>query len=205
MRSVWASLIFFLAASQATAEEFSAEKYIADGAAMLFWNACVKFYPNPKGFEEWISGNLFDEVPEAQAGGFIRERGGRAYSVNNNGVRYLLVVEPSNLCSVFVKEVNLDLARQAFDAWLGVLKTKGWVEFDSMKHDTRANKTLRTTSYEYSLAGERVMIIGVSEALVEGGSYQLAMSASVQRGANHSLQARRPDEPRPELKRWAKG
>jgi len=192
MRSALAGLILLSTTPHASAAEFSADKYVADGAAMLFWNACVKFYPDTKEFEKWIDGNSFDELTDAQASGLIRERGGKAYSVNNNGVRYLLVAEPSNLCTVFVKEVDLDLAREAFNAWLGVLKDKGWVDFDVRKDSAEVGTNLRTTSYEYSLAGKPVMNISVSEALVEGGFFQLAMSASVQRGANHSLQGRRP-------------
>lgn len=201
MHLILASLILWATATQAAAEELDVEKYIADGAVMLFWNACVKFYPDPKKFEEWIGSNSFDVVPKEQVGRPIREKGGKIYSVNNNGVRYLLAVEPENRCTVFVKEVNLKFAGQAFDMWQEGLKTKDWVKFDSMTTDKKASDSLRTTSYEYALHGRPVLNIVVSEAITRSGFFQLAMSATMQRRANHSLQPDSPDGPGPEIKR----
>lgn len=192
MRYLIAIYILWTVSMLAKAEDLGPDTYVAEGAVMLFWNACVKFYPDRTAFDSWVNGNSFDVVPEDMVAGLVREPGGKAYSVNNNGVRYLLVVQAKDLCSVFVREVNLDLAAKAFRKWHEALETKGWVKFDEVRIADASRGALRTTEYTYTLAGNEVMSVVVSEAHTNADFFQLAMSASIAQGANHPLQTQRP-------------
>lgn len=173
-----------MSVARVSAEDFNPDKYVAEGAVMLFWNACVKFYPKEDEFNNWIDKNDFDVVPSSMAGSFARGPESRVYSVNNNGVRYLLVAEPSGLCSVFVKDVNQDFASQAFSRWQNAIKEKGWVHFDNVATQTKQKGQLTTTHYKYTSSGQEVMTVVVSKAQPGLGSFQLAMSASFEPGVN---------------------
>ncbi|WP_156768934.1 NMCC_0638 family (lipo)protein [Kangiella sediminilitoris] len=173
-----------MSVARVSAEDFNPNKYVAEGAVMLFWNACVKFYPKEDKFNNWIDKNDFDVVPNSMAGSFARGPDSRVYSVNNSGVRYLLVAEPSGLCSVFVKDVNQDFASQAFSRWQNAFKEKGWVHFDNVETQTKEKGQLTTTHYQYTSSGQEVMTVVVSKAQPGLGSFQLAMSASYEPGVN---------------------
>lgn len=174
-----------VAVGNASAEGFNPDQYVAEGAVKLFWNACVKFYPEQEAFNHWIEQNDFDAVPNSMVKPFIRGPESRVYSVNNQGVRYLLVAEPSGLCTVFVKEVNHALADQAFARWQETLKDRGWVAFDQVDTHTEEDGALTTTDYAYTLSGRPVMMLVVSKTESRQGNFQLAMSASVESVVNH--------------------
>lgn len=184
MRFVLIIILLYAVVTRVSAEDFNPEKHVAEGAVMLFWNACVKFYPNRTLFNNWTKKNGFDLVPNSKAKSFARGPESIVYSVNNNGVRYLLVSEPNGLCSVFVKEVNHDFANRAFSRWQSSIKNKGWVDYDKVEAQTRENGVLDTTSYIYTRSGEKVMAVVVSKAPPNLGSFQLAMSASIEPRVN---------------------
>jgi hypothetical protein len=170
-----------------SAEEFDAEKYIADGAVMLFGAGCLKYYPNQSEFEAWVRRNKFDVIPSHYTSGLVQEAGGIAYSVNNNGVRYALVAEPGNLCTVFVKEVNLGKASEALTNLRHGLSTDSVIEDVSSKEKEHSMGVVRTTEYTYSKEGKWIMTLVVSESTSNQGFFQLAMSAKTQLRANNQV------------------
>lgn len=182
-------LIFTLAISiSSLAQDIDPEKYIAERAIQLFGAACLKFYPDPALFEKWVSSNKFDVIPNQYAKDLVREAGGVAYSINNNGVRYALVAEPSNLCTVYVKEVNLLHANVAISELRSGLSS-ALTEKVSVSEKQLAKGSVKTTSLEYSKeGGGKIMTIIVSESSSVTAGFQLAMSATSQLRANKVIQ-----------------
>ena len=170
------------------AQDVDSERLIAAGAVKLFGAACLKFYPDPALFEEWITTNKFDVIPSQYTKGLIREAGGVAYSINNNGVRYALVVEPSNLCTLYVKEVNLLHANAALSELRSGFRS-ALTEKVTVSDKTLEKGTVKTTSLEYSKEGRgMIMTILVSESNSTTAGFQLAMSAATLLRANNISQ-----------------
>jgi hypothetical protein len=182
-------LIFTLTISiPSLAQDIDPEKYVAEGAVQLFGAACLKFYPDPVLFEKWVSSNKFDVIPSQYTKGLVRETGGVAYSINNNGVRYALVAEPSNLCTVFVKEINLLHANVAISQLRSGLSS-ALTEKVSVSTKKLEKGSVKTTSLEYSKEGRgKIMTIIVSESNSVTAGFQLAMSAASQLRANKTMQ-----------------
>ena len=180
-----------------SAQELDAEKYIAEGAVILFGAGCIKYYPDERGFETWIKQNTFDTLSESDAKGLLKEPGGTAYSVNNNGVRYLLVAQATNLCTVYVKEVNLTYSREALSRIREKLRSKGWTETVTSNDKVSDKGLFVTTAYDYYLDSQREMTVVVSESESKLGFFQLAMSATSRQRANHALKGDLGDATRP--------
>jgi len=162
----------------AHARDFDPEKFIADGAVLLFATGCVKYYSDPEQFSAWIEKNTFDPIPAKHISGLIKEAGGKAWSVNNNGVRYVLAAEAGNLCTVFVKEVNLGKARASFTEMRKGLAVPGVDERVQRDEQELDLGTVTTTQYTYSSQGKSVLRLVITESNSEKGFFQLAMSAS---------------------------
>ena len=171
-------LLLYSLIPSAHARDFDAEKFIADGAVLLFATGCVKYYSDPQQFSAWIEKNTFDPIPAEHVSGLVREKGGKAWSVNNNGVRYVLAAEPGNLCTVFVKEVNLGKAEASFSEMRKGLAVPGVEEHIKKDEQELDIGTVTTTQYTYSSQGKSVLRLVVTEASSEQGFFQLAMSAS---------------------------
>lgn len=188
-------LIFILTISTASwAQDIDPERLVAEGAVKLFGAACLKFYPDPAMFEEWVTTNKFDVIPSQYTKGLIREAGGVAYSINSDGVRYALVVEPSNLCTIYVKEVNLLHASAALSELRSGFRS-ALTEKVTVSDKTLAKGTVKTTSLEYSKEGRgMIMTILVSESDSTTAGFQLAMSAATQLRANKISQQVLPTE-----------
>ena len=191
------ALILCLAPLICAAQEQDAEKYIAEGAVMLFGAGCIKYYPDAKAFETWIKQNTFDTLSEPDAKGLLMEPGGVAYSVNNNGVRYLLVAQATNLCTVYVKEANLTYTREAISRIREKLRSKGWIEKATSNDKALEKGLVVTTAYDYYLDGQREMTVVVTESESKLGFFQLAMSAASLQRANHALKGDLGDAARP--------
>lgn len=188
MKPIVATLFTFLSLVAGTnAEEFDAEKFIADGAVMLFGAGCLKYYPDQSGFEVWVNKNALEAIPREYTAGLVQESGGVAYSVNNHGVRYALVAEPGNLCTVFVKEVNLAKAREAFSKLRSGFVTLGITEDVSTEEKKLSRGVVKTTDYSYSKNGKWVMTLVVTESTSNEGFFQLAMSAKSQPRASNQI------------------
>jgi len=170
-----------------SAEEFDAEKFIADGAVMLFGAGCLKYYPTQSEFEAWIGRNKFDVISSEYTSGLVQEPGGVAYSVNNNGVRYALVAELGNLCTVFVKEVNLGKANEALINLRHGLVKDGVTENISSKEKKLSKGVVKTTEYTYFKDNKWLLTLVVSESTSSQGFFQLAMSAKTQLRANNQV------------------
>lgn len=188
MRNLAPALVLFLALGSAKADEpLDPGKFIAYGAVALFAEGCLEYYPKPNAFETWVTRNKFERVPAERAGSLIKGFGGSAYSVNNHGVRYLLVVEAGNLCTVFVKEVNLPKAKEALAGIRKGFVESGMTERSSTKEEASEKGVLRTTHYEYSASGKWIMTLVVSESTSKQGFFQLAMSAQSKLRAQSQL------------------
>jgi hypothetical protein len=148
-----------------------------NGAVALFGEGCLKYYPKPSEFETWVARNKFEMIPAEYVGSPIKEFGGKAYSVNNHGVRYLLIAEPSNLCTVFVKEVNLPKANEALANVRKGFGDAGMTESTSATEKNFANGLVKTTEFTYTENGKWIMTLVVSESTSSQGFFQLAMSA----------------------------
>lgn len=196
-RNLYAVVLFCLATPLAAAEATDAERYVAEGAVMLFGAGCVKYYPDANEFKKWINKNTFDTLPESDAKGLLNEPGGTAYSVNNNGVRYLLVAQTTNLCTVYAKEANLTLANEAIDQLREKIRSKGWNEIVTRNEKSLEKGHIVTTAYDYYAAGQREMTIVVSESTSQAGFFQLAMSATTRQRANNALKSDLGDAARP--------
>lgn len=197
MKQRLSALLLFFVPIVCNAQEIDAERYVADGAVMLFGAGCIKFYPDGKAFESWIKQNTFDALTESDAKGLLQEPGGIAYSVNNNGVRYLLVAQAKNLCTVYVKEANLIYTREALSRLREKIKTKGWSETVTTNDKELEKGLVVTTAYDYYFNGQREMTIVVSESESTQGFFQLAMSATSRQRANNALKSGRGDAVRP--------
>lgn len=183
------SLLLAMVIGTATAQELSPEQYIADGAVRVFYAGCLGHYPDQAAFDDWVASNHFDPIPAEHAQGLIREPGGKAYSVNNNGVRYALVAEASNLCTVFVKEVNLEYARAALAKARKRLVEKGLEESSAVNKKKLDKGQLTTTEYQYKeKSGDVVWRLVISESTSTEGFFQLAMSATGKQRANNRFQ-----------------
>lgn len=187
MKFIAVIVLLLSLATRATAEDFDAEKFIADGAVMLFGAGCLKYYPDQAGFDAWVERNKFEVIPREYASGLVQEPGGVAYSVNNNGVRYALVVEPGNLCTVFVKEVNLAKANEALSKLRSGIRTPEVAENVTSKEKNLSKGAVETTNYTYSKDGKWLLTLVVSESTSSQGSFQLAMSAKSQLRANRQV------------------
>lgn len=175
-----------LGAQAATAETFDPEKFIADTAVNLFDAGCLQYYPDQQKFDAWVERNQFELIPPEQAARFVREPGGKAYSVNNNGIRYTLVAEPGNLCTVFVKKVDLDKAGQALTELRKRLVATELSESVSTNEKRFPQATVTITEYKYEVKGKWIMTLVVSGSDSSAGFFQLAMSASSQLRASRT-------------------
>lgn len=188
MRYIASTLVFFLFLGSAGADDSAdPESFIANGAVALFGEGCLEYYPKPREFETWVARNKFEIVPAEYVGGLIKEFGGKAYSVNNHGVRYLLIAEPSNLCTVFVKEVNLQRANETLANLRKGFVSAGMTESTSTTQKNLANGLVRTTEFTYTASGKWIMTLVVSESTSSQGFFQLAMSAHSKLRANNQV------------------
>ena len=91
-------LPFLIFASNANSNGLDTEQFVSDGAFILFNSACLHLYPRGEEFDLWVKDNNFIEVPSNQLQGLIGVSGGKGYSVNIMGVKYLLIAQNDNLC-----------------------------------------------------------------------------------------------------------
>jgi len=175
------AIILLLPFISVSSKEFDSEMFIADGAVKVFSTACLKYYPDPKQFSQWVINNKFELISDKFSKGLIHETGGKAYSINNGGVRYVLVAEPSNLCTVFVKEANLKKANDSLAKLRSGLKSGNINEISSSNEKQLTEGIVKTTIYDYeTYNGRWIMTIVVSESSSTIGFYQFAMSAKSQ-------------------------
>lgn len=174
-----ALLVILSVVTTVSAQSLSPEQRNAEGAVRIFYAACIVYYPHPTSFDDWVAGNRFEVVPPEFARAFVREPGAKAYSIHDGDWRYTLVAEPSNLCTIYVKEVNLEYARAPLAKARKRLVETGLRESSTVRTARRDGAVMTTTEYQYKdKAGAIAWTLVVSETTSSAGRYQLAMSAS---------------------------
>lgn len=175
------ALLALSVAGAAGAQALGPEQRNAEGAVRIFYAGCVVYYPHPASFDEWVAGNRFEVVPPEFAAAFVREPGARAYSIHDGDWRYTLVAEPGNLCTVYVKEVNLEYVRAPLAKARRRLVETGLTESSTVRQAKRDGAVLKTTEYRFKdKSGKTRWTLEVAETTSSAGRYQLAMSASSQ-------------------------
>lgn len=181
MKSMLRTLVL-LALSLATAvsaQTLTPEQHAAEGAVRLFYAGCIVYYPDRLAFDDWVAGNRYEPFPPEKLQQLVRKPGGKAWSVNNNGVRYALVAEASDLCSVFVKEVTLEYTRGPLAKARKRLVANGLTESSKVTEKKVGKGSVKTTEYQYKdKAGKSIWTLVVSESPSAEGGYQLVMSAT---------------------------
>jgi hypothetical protein len=172
-------LVALSLASSVSAQTLTPEQRNAEGAVRIFYAGCIVYYPHPESFDDWVAGNRFEVVPPEFARTFVQAPGARAFSIHDGDWRYTLVAEPSNLCTVYVKELNLEYTRAPLAKARKRLVETGLRESSTVRTAKRDGVVMTTTEYQYKdKAGAIAWTLIVSETTSSAGRFQLAMSAS---------------------------
>lgn len=192
-----ALLIALSLATAVSAQTLSPDQRNAEGAVRIFYAGCIVYYPHPESFDDWVAGNRFEVVPPDLARTFAREPGAKAYSIHDGDWRYTMVAEPSNLCTVYVKEVNLEYARAPLAKARKRLAETGLRESSTVRKTKRDGAVMTTTEYQYKdKAGATAWTLVVAETTSSAGRFQLAMSASSKlRAGKNAAPASAPGRP----------
>jgi len=188
VRILFLLVVMFAPLGIIQAQEWDADKYKTKGGVTLFWEACVHQYPDRENFAAWIKLSGFKEFAPDAAAGIAKEPGGRAWVIDNAGVRYLLVAEESNLCTVYMKSFDLDIFSTSFETGQRSLATNGWIKFDNVSRETRLSGDINFTNYRYTNHGDSVLNITVADVMPGTSFFELGMTATMTRMANKPLQ-----------------
>lgn len=173
-------LLAALAASAPQPE--AAPTSTAAEAVALFGEACLQHYADAGDFARWTSDQTgFTSLPAERVASLTGGRGGRAFAVQVESRRYLLVGERINLCSVYAPRADPESAHRA------VAELRAGLTESGQLHETRRREqrdtpdgALDTEHYVYTRAdGARVLNMTVSTTGSNQGLFQFAISASL--------------------------
>lgn len=171
------TLLLFCTA--APADNVSAEELVARNAVRLFFEGCLKIYPDPQRFSRWITQNELPLFPEQAMAPFLEGKPGKVWAVDNKDVQYALAAQDDNRCSVFTKQLDKEHARRQLQPMLDALLKPGVRESTDVKVEQASDGSRVTTTYTYELPeGRWLMTITAITDDTDDGLYQFALSAA---------------------------
>lgn len=165
--------------SQAAETGTDSDQSIARNAVRLFFHGCLKIYPDPQRFANWIVQNEFARIPPPHDKPFLNEKPGRVWAVDNKDVQYALAAQDDNLCSVFVRFVTAESAHRELQPMLDALLKPDVMEGRRIYVEELAAGLRTHRTYVYKMTNGRwLMTIDVAMSDTTEGDYQLALSAT---------------------------
>ena len=177
----WIAVLVALFSVSAQAQPRS----VAEDALVFFNSVCLEAYPYPDRFQQWVIRQPLRQLPPEVSAGLIKEPEGRAYSVEYGDNVFLVATGADNRCALYVKEVDQDEMRQAFEKLRNTIRGNNIVEQIKSRSQQVPGGEIKFIDYQYSVGKNWMMTLTLTEAWAISGFYQWSVSVKSKLRANN--------------------